>query len=155
MLLVGIAVSLAITFAQSEVPDADDRARAERAATAQAVQAEQDQQLCQQVQATRLAGGEVTPDLAEMFPNGADCSLIVGYPADTFLVDDPFRFVTEIESRTHVLTVVLALFAFLVGATAIGAEWHHGTLAALLAVGAAPDRVYVAEVAAPARPASR
>lgn len=146
VLLVGIAVSLAITFAQSEVPDADDRARANRAAAEQAVQAERDRQLCEQVQATRRGGGEVTPELDQEFPANYDCSMFVGYPVDTFLTDDPFRFVAEIEGRTHVLTVILLLFGFLVGATAVGAEWHHGTLAALLVWEPRRMRVYVAKL---------
>jgi ABC-2 type transport system permease protein len=145
-LLIGLGVSLGITAAQSEIPDAADRARAERVAAEQARQAETDRLACEEVERARRAGETPPSPDAERFTPGTDCTLFTAAPADAFLVDDPFRFTQEMDDRTNVLTVVLALFAFLVGATAVGAEWHHGTLAALLLWEPRRLRVFLAKL---------
>lgn len=140
-LLLGLGVTLLITAAQSEIPDAADRARAEQVAAAQARQAERDRAECLQVQEQQQPRSPT-----DRFPPGFDCDQIVAAPVDAFLVNDPFRFTREIDDRSHVLTAVLALFAFLVGATAVGAEWHHGTLAALLLWEPRRFRVFLAKL---------
>jgi ABC-2 type transport system permease protein len=145
-LIIGIGVVLAITGAQSEVPDAADRARAERMAAEQAPLVEQDRQRCQAAHDAQQRGEE-DPSFGQ-YPPGYSCDEIRVPPAEDFLINDPFRFTSEMQDRTQVLTVVLALFAFLVGATAIGAEWHHGTLAALLLWEPRRIRVFLAKLLA-------
>jgi hypothetical protein len=118
------------------VPTAADLAQAQQQADAQTPQVQADRERCeaeQRAQPSPTPGAEQPPPPAtKEFPPGFDCKLIVAPDAEVFLSRNPFRFTREMDDRTHVLTLVLALFAFLVGATAIGAEWHHGTLAALL-----------------------
>jgi ABC-2 type transport system permease protein len=140
-LLVGLGVTLLITAAQSEIPDAADRARAEKVAAEQAQQAERERADCRRFQEEQQPSSPT-----DRYPPGFDCDQIVAAPVDAFLVNDPFRFTDEMYNRTHVLTAVLALFAFLVGATAVGAEWHHGTLAALLLWEPRRFRVFLAKL---------
>jgi len=147
-LLLGLGFVLGITAAQSEIPDAADRARAEQQAAEQAPRTRLDRERCEEAERKRQAGESVDPAIDQQFPAGFDCDQIVEPRPEAFLVDNPFRFTAEMEDRTQVLTVVLALFAFLVGATAVGAEWHHGTLGALLLWEPRRIRVYMAKLLA-------
>jgi len=129
-LLAGIAAVLVITGAQSSQPTAADRARAEQLAAEQAPSVQADRQACEESQ---RPGAEPPADPnVQRFPPGFNCNDIVLPSADQFLTAQPFRFTANMDDITYAVTIVLALFAFLVGATAVGAEWHHGTMAALL-----------------------
>jgi ABC-type transport system involved in multi-copper enzyme maturation permease subunit len=128
-LLAGIGAVLVITAAQSNVPDAADRARAQQLASEQAASVQADRDACE---ASQRPGAEPSDPATARFPPGFNCNDIAEPSAEQFLVDRPFRFTEDMEDITQALTIVLALFAFLVGATAVGAEWHHGTMAALL-----------------------
>jgi ABC-2 type transport system permease protein len=135
-LLIGLCAVLAATAYDSQVPTAADRAQAQRRADASVPQVQADLERCeaeQRAQPTATPGAEPSsPPSTKKFRPGFDCNLIVAPGSEAFLDSNPFRFTRAMDDRTLVLTLVLALFAFLVGATAVGAEWHHGTLAALL-----------------------
>jgi ABC-type transport system involved in multi-copper enzyme maturation permease subunit len=83
-----------------------------------------------------------------MYPVGVDCAEIAAQPAASYLETPPFVLSQELGERTFGLSAVLMLFAFLVGATAIGAEWHHGTLTGLLLWEPRRIRVFLAKLTA-------
>jgi ABC-2 type transport system permease protein len=59
-----------------------------------------------------------------------------------------FSFRRAMPDSTIETTVLLSMFAFLVGATAVGAEWNHGTLGSLLLWEPRRLRVFAAKLAA-------
>ncbi len=130
IMLAGFAAVLVITAAQSSLPTAADRASAQQLADEQAASVRADREACEESQ--RPGAEPPTDPNLERFQPGFNCSDIVPPTADQFLSARPFQLTENLEEITHSVTVVLALFAFLVGATAVGAEWHHGTMAALL-----------------------
>jgi ABC-type transport system involved in multi-copper enzyme maturation permease subunit len=140
-LVIGMGVVLVITGFQSHVPTEADWAQARATAASEVQNAESQRERCQDAQRAGSTEGEE-------FPPGFDCNSIQAPSAETFLYDNPFHFTEEMGSRTHVLSIVLALFAFLVGATAVGAEWNHGTLAALLLWEPRRLRVFLAKLGA-------
>ena len=139
-LIVGLGAVLLLTALESHVPtDAEwDQARA--AAAAEAPRAEAERQRCLDDQRTGSSNSG--------YPADTNCNVIQPPPPEEFLQVQPFRFGEEIVERTQVLSFVLTMFAFLVGATAIGAEWHHGTLAALLLWEPRRLRVFAAKLGA-------
>lgn len=60
------------------------------------------------------------------------CDQIRAPQPDEFLSVSTFRFASDTRPRLVALSVALALLGFVVGASAIGAEWSAGTLQALL-----------------------
>jgi ABC-2 type transport system permease protein len=86
----------------------------------------------------RLFVVEVRRLLARRFFRAAVLLLLVGVASMLGLAvkgsqsGSQLVFTHTVVAITSVTTVLTVLAAFLVGATAVGAEWHHGTLAALL-----------------------
>jgi ABC-type transport system involved in multi-copper enzyme maturation permease subunit len=102
----------------------------------------------------RLLVVEVRRLLARRFFRAAVLVLLLGVGAMLGLeakgaqFGGPFVFTQSVVAVTSVTTVMAVLMAFLVGATAVGAEWHHGTLAALLLWEPRRTRVFAAKLAA-------
>jgi ABC-2 type transport system permease protein len=102
----------------------------------------------------RLFVVEVRRLLARRFFRAAILVLLLGVAAILALEAKglvrgrPFPLSEAVLPVTSVTTVLAVLTAFLVGATAVGAEWHHGTLAALLVWEPRRIRVFAAKLIA-------
>jgi ABC-2 type transport system permease protein len=68
--------------------------------------------------------------------------------AEDFLGARPFVFTREVSGIQTGMTALSVLAAFLIGATAIGADWNHGTLGTLLLWEPRRIRVFLAKLAA-------
>lgn len=139
-LLLGLGAILVVTAMQSSRPSEADWASARAAVVTGTQEAAVERETCRKSQLTN-AGDPV-------YPPEFDCDDIREPTAQSQLENSPFVFVDEIGSRTFGLSAVLMLFAFLVGATAVGAEWQHGTLTGLLLWEPRRIRVFVAKLLA-------
>lgn len=59
---------------------------------------------------------------------------------------EPLNFRASITEYLTVMTIVAALFGYLIGATFIGAEWHYSTMTGLLLTEPRRFRVYLAKL---------
>jgi hypothetical protein len=148
VLLLGLGAVLAVTAVESRLPTANELATARQLAADDRPRIEAERRQCEEAERLRDAGETLPPELEGRFPASTTCAELLAPRAEDYLVVDVFRFAGEMANRTHALTAVLALFAFLVGATAIGAEWNHGTLGALLLWEPRRLRVFVAKLVA-------
>jgi hypothetical protein len=92
----------------------------------QARWAQQERAACEQAKAAGIAEGR--------YP--ADCSMITGPTRDQidpeWYLPETFAFRKDFEPTLTILAGILALFAFVVGASYVGAEWHTGGMMNLL-----------------------
>ena len=89
--------------------------------------------------------GSLEPPLPGEF-DGVDCATIT-YPTATDVMDHrTFSFRDEMPARAAFLAALLALVGYLVGASYVGAEWQHGTMAGLLLWEPRRVKVYVAKL---------
>jgi hypothetical protein len=127
LVLGGIAVS---TFVTNQKTGAEQIAAAERAADRQyeeqARWAQQERAACEQARAAGTAEGRYPPD----------CAQITGPSRDqidpAWFMPATFEFRTDFEPTLTILAGILALFAFIVAASYVGAEWHTGGMMNLL-----------------------
>lgn len=137
--LLGIAAMIALTAQDSYRPSDAEWARARTSAAQETPRVLAERQACYTAKANGTSSeGE--------FP--ADCAMISTPRAEDFLDARPFVFTREILAVQTGMTVLSVLAAFLIGATAIGAEWNHGTLGALLLWEPRRVRVFLAKLAA-------
>jgi ABC-2 type transport system permease protein len=138
--LIGAAAFLAITAWQSAVPTERDwaAARAAAAADAPALLAERDRCL----ESQRTGVGET------IYPPDYRCADITRPRLESYLAARPYIFADQIGDQLFALSSILILFGFLLGATVIGAEWHHGTLTGLLLWEPRRVRVFAAKLVA-------
>jgi ABC-2 type transport system permease protein len=132
LLVVGVLAAIAIgTFASNHKIDAAQIAAADRAADReyerQAQFIRQERQACEQAKAAGTDTGDRYPP---------DCSVISPPPRDAFsreqFMPATFEFRTDFEPTITIVAGILALFAFVVGASYVGAEWHSGGMMNLL-----------------------
>ena len=132
LLVLGVLATVAVvTFFSNHKTGPAQIAAAERAADQeyqrQARFAQQERQLCEQAK----AGGANTDG---RFPT--DCSQITGPSREqvdsTWYLPATFDFRTDFEPTITIFAGIFALFAFVVGASYVGAEWHSGGMMNLL-----------------------
>ena len=89
-------------------------------------------------------------ELAGTLPAGSCAKLGVptGPPASVFYQDPRLFFATSIVRHVEGATIFVGLLAFLVGASAVGAEWSAGTFTGLLTIEPRRLRVLVAKTVA-------
>jgi ABC-type transport system involved in multi-copper enzyme maturation permease subunit len=129
LVLAGVAVG---TFVNNHKTGPAQVAAAEREADRQYQQqagwAQQERAACEQAK----AGGSSTD--GQRFP--PDCSMITGPSRDqidaAWFMPATFEFRKDFEETITILAGILALFAFVVGASYVGAEWHSGGMMNLL-----------------------
>ena len=131
----GLGVVLAATATDSHRPSTADLAEAQQRAATAATAVAADRRRCEDAKTAQPS-------------DGFDCRQIEAPPPESFLSVSAFNFRAEITNRTVALSVALALFAFILGATAVGAEWAHGTMAGLLLWEPRRTRVFLAKFAA-------
>jgi ABC-type transport system involved in multi-copper enzyme maturation permease subunit len=94
-------------------------------------------------------GPAPAPSLDPALPgefDGMDCAEIT-YPVAADMMDHrTFTLRNEMAGRTAFIAVLLALAGYLVGASYVGAEWQHGTMAGLLLWEPRRVRVYTAKL---------
>jgi hypothetical protein len=127
LVLGGVAVGM---FATNQKIDAAQIAAAEREADRQYQQqaqwAQQERAACERAMAAGTAGGRYPPDCAQITAPPRDQIDPAWYMPETFVFREDF------EPTITILAAVLALFAFVVGASYVGAEWHSGGMMNLL-----------------------
>jgi ABC-type transport system involved in multi-copper enzyme maturation permease subunit len=141
-IVAGLALLVGVTALQSRQPTAAERATAATQAERYAAEAARERERCEQT----ASSGATEPE--RPYPPGFDCARIVGPDADDLLTVYQFDFRDEMRDRSVLVVVVLTLFGFLLGATAVGAEWHYGTMGALLLFEPRRLRVYLAKLTA-------
>jgi ABC-type transport system involved in multi-copper enzyme maturation permease subunit len=95
--------------------------------------------------ATAAPTGSLEPALPGEF-EGVDCAAI-DYPVAADLMGyRTFTFGSEMPGRVAMLAALLALVGYLVGASYVGAEWQHGTMAGLLLWEPRRAKVYTAKL---------
>jgi ABC-type transport system involved in multi-copper enzyme maturation permease subunit len=157
LLIVGTVVAMVVTAGYgSEKTTAADLSRAEHAASQERAN---QRARCEAANGTAAPGRSATPapaggpapatSLDSPFPgefDGIDCASI-NYPVAADMMDHrTFSFRNEIAGRAAFLAVLLALAGYLVGASFVGAEWQHGTMAGLLLWEPRRVKVYTAKL---------
>jgi ABC-2 type transport system permease protein len=111
---------------------------AEQLASARAEATRQEQVATEQAEAERSVCERIMQDGTNdgRYPPGFDCAQITGPPPGTFeaewFLPYQFNFRTEFSIFVAVFAGILALFAFIVGASYVGAEWSSGGMMNLL-----------------------
>jgi hypothetical protein len=132
VLVVGVLAAVAIgTFVSNQKVGAAQIAAADRQADQeyqrQVQFIQQEREACEQAKAAGTNTGGRFPE---------DCSVISPPPREAFSSESfmpaTFEFRTDFEPSITVLAGILALFAFVVGASYVGAEWHSGGMMNLL-----------------------
>lgn len=138
LVLAGLALLLGTTAYESREASAADRAQAE----AQLADARRQMPpIAEQIEdCERQEKAEGRP------PGDFQCEQIQEPAAADFMQDRVFRVRDEIDGRVVGFAAALALFAFVIGASFIGAEWSAGTLASLLTWEPRRLRVLLAKV---------
>lgn len=117
---------------------ASQRVGAEQLAAAQAEATQQEELARQQAEVERQECERAKQDVTDedRFGRGFDCAQITGPPPGTFepgwYLPYQFDFRAEFSVFIAVFAGVLALFAFIVGASYVGAEWSSGGMMNLL-----------------------
>jgi ABC-type transport system involved in multi-copper enzyme maturation permease subunit len=95
------------------------------------------------------ADGPAPTSVEPPFPGefeGVDCATIT-YPVAADMMDHrTFSLRSEMPGRAAFVAVLLALVGYLVGASYVGAEWQHGTMAGLLLWEPRRVKVYTAKL---------
>lgn len=127
MVLGFVVIAGALSLASQQIGAQQRAEAAAQAAREEGIareQAERDRQACE------------SGELPGQFPPGFDCNQITGPPPGSFEAEAflpyEFHFREQFGSFIAVFAGILALFAFVVGASYVGAEWSSGGMMNLL-----------------------